>query len=142
MTARIMGAEGYIKPDERDEEILRKRQDMLAERTEIKQGDRVVFADGVKRWVSYVWKEWIDDVGHPRTVQTSDAGSYYLGDGCCVMSGSLFTPVNLEHFTRTDETTELGVWFFHHDWHQAHSAVYAQVDVPVWHCDVPSTDTR
>lgn len=143
MSERILSGEGYIKPDDRDEEILRKRQAMLSERTEIKQGDRVIFADGVQRWVSHVWEAYEHPTdGFPTTVQTSDGGSFYLGEGYCSFSGGLFTPVPFEHFTRTDETAELSAWFFHHDWHRAHSAVYAVVDVPVWRCSVPSTNTR
>ena len=143
MTARIMGGDPYITPDERDEEILAKRQAMLDERTEIKQGDRVIFADGVERWVSHVWEAYDHPTdGYPTSVQTSAAGSFYLGDGYCSMSGGLFTGVPADTLTRTDDTRQLGVWFFHHDWHQAHSAVHAQIDVPVWTCTLPSTHTH
>lgn len=139
MSACILGADAYVKPDERDEEILRKRQEMLNEDTSIKQGDRVIFADGVKRWVSHVWEAYDHPTdGYPTSVQTSDGGSFYLGEGYCSMSGGLFTGVPATTLTRTDDTAQLGVWFFHHDWHQAHSAVHAQVDVPVWTCTLPA----
>src|SRR5216117_3642018 len=96
--------------DERDAEILAKRIAMLDEITGPRTGDFVIFADDVTRRISYIWR---DEHGAAFSVQTSDGGTYYLGEGYVSMSGSLFSGVKPETLTLTDERRDGRVWFFH-----------------------------
>ena len=57
------------------------------------------------------------------SIQTSDGGSFYLGDGYCAFSGSLYDGIPADTLTLTGETREGRVWWFHHDYHTAHNGV-------------------
>lgn len=117
--------------DERDAAILAERVGSLAEITTPKVGDWVRFADGKLRRISHVW-DWDD--GNP-LAQTSDSGSYHLGDGYISMSGGLYPPVPTSTLTATDERRMGYVWFFHHNRSQAHNGVTTAISFPVWSCD-------
>ena len=80
--------------DLHDSEILNARVTRLLYVESPKQGDFVRFADVVLRRISHVW---LDENGSPDSIQTSDGGSFYLGDGYLSFSGSLFTSVYYEH---------------------------------------------
>ena len=86
-------------------------------------GDYVEFIDGVTRQVSHVW---------PDGVQTSDGGSFYLGNGCMSFSGGLYPTVPIETLTLTDDVRETLAWFFHHDEWTAGNSVYMPVPMRVW----------
>jgi hypothetical protein len=78
----------------------------------------------VTRQIFYVW---------PDSVQTSDGGSFYLGDGYMSFSGSLYTSVPIETLTLIEGTRrEAWAWFFHHDHRTAHNSVHVCVPVRVW----------
>jgi hypothetical protein len=118
--------------DEKDATILADRQALLDAETSPRVGDFVVFSDGVTRRVSYVWRFGND----PSTdVQTSDlgGGSFYLGNGYVSFSGSLYNSVPGSTLTRTDEAREGNVWFFHHDWAEAHNGVHTTAQFRVYH---------
>lgn len=123
--------------DERDQAILDARQEALYEIEHAISGDWVDFADGVVRRISHVWdppppyRNWI---------QTSDAGSWYLGEGYVSFSGGLFTGVPAESLTDTGTFRRASVWFFHHDHWGAHRGVSGTVEQRVWHCNLPATN--
>jgi hypothetical protein len=91
-------------------------------------------ADIIRR-ISHIWDyEGCED---PR-VQTSDGGSYYLGDGYVSMSGSLYTPVPQSSLKRTVFKRKGSVWFFHHDFATGHNGVNAEIDFRLYDCKLPA----
>lgn len=121
--------------DERDRTILAERMAALDARPEPRVGDFVRFADGVLRRFSYHWHDGADwDGGY----QTSDGGTYYLGNGYVRMSGSLHPCVPTNTLTRTDETRDGSVWFFHHDQRIAHNGVDVMATFRVYTCSLPA----
>jgi hypothetical protein len=129
-----VGADPFIKWDERDYELVRAALDNRKQLNGPLVGDYVIFADGVMRRVSYIW---------PESVQTSDGGSYYLsGDGHMSMSGNLYTSVPLETLTDTGTTRPAYAWIFHHGWAQASNGVHFTIPVRVYNCSLPSTETH
>lgn len=117
--------------DDRDAAILAKRWRMLDEVESIRCGDFVSFADGVLRRASHLW----DD-----SVQTSDGGRYYLGEGHISMSGSLHDGVSRQTLTRTSEYRLATVWFFHHNQRRSHNGVDVQIPFRVYQSDQPTED--
>ncbi len=119
--------------DERDAEIVARRAAAMSLNTRPQSGDWVIFADGTERRVSHVW-DWAADDDGPAlySIQTSDGGSWYLGDGNASFSGSLHPGTPGETFTDTGETRPGSVWVFHHDIHRAHNGVGAMVEFRVW----------
>ena len=119
--------------DERDAEILSHRAALVLARTEPQSGDWVIFADGVERRISHVW-DWEADADGPHlySIQTSDGGSWYLGEGYASFSGSLHPGVPGETFTDTGETRPGAIWIFRHDHHTAHNATSATIEFRVW----------
>lgn len=124
------------KFDERDAEILAERVKVFDDREGPRVGDYVVFSDSVTRRISYIWR---DEHGTAFDVQTSTGGSYYLGKGYVSMSGSLFGPVKPETLVLTDEKRNGDVWFFHHDFHEAHNGVGAVMPFRVFTCSEVAT---
>ena len=116
-----------VQLDERDQEIYRERQLGLDNRRHADVGDWVEFANGVTRRISHVWRF------EPTTAQTSDGGSYYLGnDGSVSFSGSLYRGVDIKTLTFTGEFRPASVWFFHHNWMEAHNGVDVMADFRVY----------
>jgi hypothetical protein len=121
---RIRNSGGGIPLDARDAAILAARVAAFDPTEGPRVGDYVHFIDGVKRQISYEW---------PDGVQTSDGGSFYLGEGYMSFSGGLYTSVPTETLTLMEGTTrEASAWFFHHDRWTAHNAVHVRVSVRVW----------
>ena len=112
--------------DARDSEILAERVTAYNTHAQPRVGDFVRFADGTLRRISHDW--------FGESLQTSDGGSFYLGNGYLSFSGSLYRGISPETLTLTDETREGGAWFFHHDQHQAHSGVDVRVSLRVYAC--------
>jgi hypothetical protein len=121
--------------DERDQAILIARVTALPTGSP-RVGDFVTYDDGTVRRISYVW-DW--DGADEALYQTSDGGSYYLGDGYVSMSGSLHTSTPRSTLVATDEVRDGSVWFFHHDYHTAHNGVDTLAAFPVWHCTTEPT---
>lgn len=113
--------------DARDQTILTHRVALYTVHTTPQVGHYVDFADGVTRRISYVW-----DGGREPGVQTSDGGSFYLGEGYCSFSGGLYPAVPMTTLTRSEATREGWAWFFHHDYHTAHNGVHARIPCVVW----------
>lgn len=126
------------KFDERDQAILDARIALYDAIAKPRVGDYVIFADDVTRRISHVWDWDDDDPEYPPVAQTSDGGSWYLGDGYQSFSGSLWPGVKLTTLTLTDETRRGACWFFHHDWHRAHNGVDITIPQRVYRCSLPA----
>ena len=114
--------------DDHDLGIMRERLAALDARAGIRCGDYVRFPDGHLERVSYLWDDG---------PQTSTGGSWYLGHGYCDFSGGLNGVVKSETLTLTDETMMGTVWFFHHDYAQAHNGVDVTVPFRVYETTYP-----
>lgn len=130
----IVRADHGVRVDSRDEEILQRRCAALDLREGPRVGDWIDFADGIKRRISHVWD--LEDGSEPDYQTSSDGHGYYLGDGYVSFSGTLYRSVPRSALTLTDERRLGHVWFFHHDWMQAHSAVYACAPFRVYRASV------
>lgn len=125
--------------DDRDAAILAARQAQLdtcaAHDPRPRSGDFVLFVDGVTRRVSHVW-DWAADAAGPAIydVQTSDGGSWYLGEGYASFSGTLYRSVPASTMTLTDERREGRCWFFHHNFWGADRGVDVQATFRVFTC--------
>lgn len=79
--------------------------------------------------VSHVWRLNTGD-----EVQTSDGGSFYLGEGYCSFSGGLYIAVKVNALTPTAETREGDAWLFHHNQPMADNGVYFHIPFRVYRC--------
>lgn len=124
--------------DDVDGEILARRAERLPVFGRPAVGEFVIFADGVERRISHIWECPADDDGpEVWSIQTSDGGSYHLGDGYVSFSGSLFPGVPGDTLTLDPLKTASGaVWFFHHDVWRAHNGVHAVAPFRVWTCSL------
>lgn len=120
----------YGEADERDHQIVAARLAALDEREGPRVGDFVIFADGVIRRFSHDWDE--------HGLQTSDGGSWYLGDGYISFSGGLHPTIKRDTLTLAAEHRDAAVWIFHHDMAAAHRGVHVTVPLRVFHCTLPS----
>jgi hypothetical protein len=102
------------KLDELDQAILAKR---LAQRDTVmapRVGDFVRFSDRLER-ISHDWGD---------TLQTSQGGSFYLGEGGHASFGGGLNPsVPKERLRKTEEILNGRFWFFHRDLWMAHNGV-------------------
>lgn len=116
------------KFDAQDARILRERAFAYRDRSKAgpQVGEFVRYPDGAMHRISY---HWGDDV---QKVQTSDGGSWYLGNHGINFSGGLDPGIPTASLTLTDETQLGSVWFFHHDQWTAHNGVDAQMTFRVW----------
>ncbi len=116
--------------DGRDLAIILERAAALDKEHDFRVGDYVVFADDVTRRISHVYprREWGEKWG----VQTSDGGSWYLGNGYVSFSGSLYPSVSVKTLTLTEERRSGHIWIFHHDLWRAHNGVDAQIEFRVY----------
>lgn len=120
-----------IELDERDRQILWERRHSIELADEPRCGDYVEFADGTTRRISHVYgADWGDMAG----VQTSDGGSWYLGNGYVSFSGSLYPSVKMTTLTLTDQQRAGSAWFFHHDWATRENGVDVTIPFRVYHC--------
>lgn len=123
------------RDDPRNVEIIERRVAKLDAREGPRVGDYVRFADGTLRRCSY---HWSDDAGWDGGMQTSDGGSFYLGEGYVSMSGSLYSCVPTDSLKPTDETRPGSVWIFNHDMHRAHNGFNFEIPFRVFTCDLPA----
>jgi hypothetical protein len=121
--------------DQRDQEILAWRTTELDLITGPREGDYVEFANGITRRVSHVWgTEWDTEDGCMSGVQTTEGGSFYLGNGHVSYSGSLYQMVPMASLTDTWTARAGSVWIFHHDHHTAHNGIAAEIPFRVYKC--------
>jgi hypothetical protein len=113
--------------DDRDLESFADRAAKLAVTLDPQVGDFIEFADGIMRRISYIWH--LDDGNR---AQTSDGGSFYLGDGYVSFSGSLYPGVPVSSLNAANLMGPGRVWIFHHDHHTAHNRVEFFVPFRVW----------
>jgi len=119
----ITGADSGIRPDQKDQLILIRNLLAWNKRFEPRVGDFVKLADGSVHRFSHDWGD---------SLQHSKGGSWYFGEGFMSFSGSLEPSIPIGKLKATDETRMGACWFFHGDWHRAHSAVYASVECRVY----------
>ena len=100
--------------DQRDAETVAARMTSLNAQPGPRVGDFVRFADGIERRISHVWPEMPDTDGWRAGAQTSDGGSWHLGEYGCGFSGGLYPLVGLDTLTDTGETQDGCAWIFHH----------------------------
>ena len=115
--------------DDRDRALIATRSTALAARATPQVGDFVDFTNGITRRISHLWTHW-----SPPDIQTSDNGSFYLGNQGCSFSGGLYPAIPAELFTPTEERRDGSAWLFHHDSATAHNGVYFTVPFRVWRC--------
>ena len=120
---------GTPKVDEADARMIEARMTALDKLEGPRVGDFVIFADGVTRRVSYVWDDG---------VQTSDDGSFYLGDGYVSFSGALHGIVPHASLARTSDYYLGSIWVFHRDSARAHNGVRTRVAFRVYVCALPA----
>lgn len=126
-----------ITLDERDSAILAERVTSLELVEGPRVGDFVHFADGVVRRISFVTPPaWLPECD---SVQTSDGGSFYLGNGYLSFSGSLYLGVKHVTLTLTNEARQGSAWFFHHDYACADNGVRVSIEQRVFECSAPAT---
>jgi hypothetical protein len=119
--------------DTRDLTILSQRAGAYAAQSGPRIGDYVDFADGVTRQISHIW-----DLLPVPSIQTSDGGSFYLGDGYCSFSGGLHPGIPADTLNLTEETREGQVWFFHHNYTTAHNGIDVVIPFCVYRCTLTS----
>lgn len=121
--------------DPRNMQIFLERQAALDEDTRPRVGDFVHFADGAERRISYIWR---DETGAAFSIQTSDGGSWYLGNGYVSFSGSLHPGIEPGALRPTGESKVGAVWFFNHDQARAHNGVDTYATFRVFTCSEPA----
>ncbi len=114
--------------DNQDRAIIATRMDSLNRMPGFRVGDFVIFAGGVTRHISYIWEDAVPGV------QTSDGGSFFLGEGWVSFSGSLYVCVPGDTLTDTGETRKGSVWIAHHNYLCAGSSVTSYEDFRVFRC--------
>ena len=122
--------------DERDRAIVAEREQALNADQGPRVGDYVEFANSVTRRISHMWPAFADTGdgwSAPASAQTSEGGSFYLGDGYVSFSGGLHPGIPVDTLTRTEEMRPGSVWVFHHDWHTAHNGVDTEIPFRVYH---------
>jgi len=127
----------HPKFDDKDAEILQRREEKYNAIKGFRVGDFVRFSNGVIRRISYIWE---NERGEVDSIQTSDGGSYYLGEGHISMSGSLYPGIAPDYLSGTKETMEGSVWFFHHNYSTAHNGVYGNMSFRVFECSLPAKE--
>lgn len=118
--------------DDRNLAILRRNLEALDKHEGPRVGDFVEFADNVVRRFSHDWEE--------NGLQTSDGGSWHLGNGYLSFSGSLHPTVARETLIQTDETRSGSAWFFHHDFSGASRGVDVVIPLRVFRCSLTSKE--
>ena len=122
--------------DERDAAIRTERIQLLDAIEGPRVGDYILFRGGIVRRISHVWD--FGDGDEPE-YQTSDGGSWHLGDGYCSFSGSLYPAVKRSTLIATEPKKSGVVWFFHHDHWCANNGVQTEMDFRVYACTEEAT---
>lgn len=115
--------------DAKDQQILSERLEAYNAKKYPKVGEFLKYKDTFLRF-SHDWGE---------SIQTSQSGSYYLGDGYISMSGALNSGVDKSALELTSDRKSGSIWFFHHDYWTAGGSVNFQVDFRVWKLKDEST---
>lgn len=119
--------------EEVNAEILQRRTELLHRNTNPHVGDFVVFKDCQRR-ISYIWT-WNENGEQPVEnwgIQTSDGGSFYLGEGYISFSGGLYPGFRGSLLKPTNVMRQGWIWFFNRDWPGAGRGVHFQIPFRVW----------
>lgn len=132
----------YRTDSEVNAEILERRMALFNRNSHPMVGDFVDFNDCTRR-ISYIWvyndKVEVKPV-EDWDIQTSGLYGYYLGEGYCSFSGSLYTAIKGKLFQLTDEKRLGFVWFFNRDWWGAHRDRDFQAEFRVWKVNANAGD--
>lgn len=110
--------------DQKDSAIYETRNKWYQEQSKPTVGDFIRYPNGKYERISYVW---------PDKAQTTDDGSFYLGDGYVSYSGGLFSGVKTNTLSLNNNEKQLGrFWFFHHNDRKAHNSVECILKCRVW----------
>lgn len=125
----LYGADPHITIDSRDEQILADRFAEWQNTAGPRVGDFVLINGTTLHRFSHDWGE---------SMQHSRSGSYYFSaGGHCSFSGGLYPGIDKARLTLTPDIKLGDVWFFHHGYAQAHSAVFARIPCRVYTCTGP-----
>lgn len=114
--------------DEKDRAILKDREILLNQIAGPRVGDFIQFSDELRR-IAHVWKS-------DQTVQTTNAGSFYLGEGYVEMSGRLYRGIPIESLRLTNDQRPGHVWFFHHNDVAPNNGIGTVMNFRVYQCDI------
>ena len=106
--------------DEKDTQILKRRQDLWDEDDRIRVGDRLILPNGEERRVAHIW-----DDGVQPTTSRGEGMCFYLSDYAMSYSGGLDACIPFDKIQRVDGQVDGSVWFFHHGHVAAHNGVLA-----------------
>lgn len=120
--------------DTNDAQILRQRTAALDTIEGPRCGDFIRFANDIERRISHLWTE-MEDYGMEDAAQTSDGGSFYLGDGYVSFSGALYGGTPIEKLRLTEDKKLGSVWFFHHNVQKAHNGVNTTLPFRIYETD-------
>lgn len=95
-----------LNPSEEDFKIVENRLELWNEDQEPRVGDFIKMSNKSYERFAYKW---------PDGMQTTNGGSFYLGDGYASMSGALNPTIPFDKIKRTDEMKEGFFWIFHND---------------------------
>jgi len=115
----------YPEFDQRDAEILNKRESSFNSVTGPRVGDFLKTPDGVLR-LTHDWGDSIQTTVRAKHPCYGDA-SFYLGDGYASFSGSLDSAIDKTLLRDTGETMPGSFWFFHHDFAGAGRGVHCKM---------------
>jgi len=116
--------------DDRDATIKARRLAAWNTRNGPRVGDFVIMPDLTYQRFSHDWGD---------SIQTSEGGSFYLGEGYASFSGGLNPSVPKSRLVLTDEIREGSFWFFHHDFMRAHNGVYFTAPCRVYRLEAEAT---
>ena len=119
-----------MKPDfdEKDAELLQKRQELYDNRQGPRVGDWCRMPNGELRRFTHNWGD-----GLQTTSPNFGLGSFYFDrSGFMSYSGALDPSVDLSKIEKTEEVKPAWIWFFHHDCAQAHNGVYREIPCRIY----------
>ena len=119
--------------DARDEALIAGRRLLFDALPGPRVGDYIDFADGVTRRISHIWSI------EPRSIQTSEGGSFYFDNGFCSFSGGLHPGIPADTLTLMPAPREGTAWCFHHDYATAHNGGTFTLLFRVYACTLTST---
>ncbi|HVG51652.1 MAG TPA: hypothetical protein VM867_08470 [Xanthobacteraceae bacterium] len=115
--------------DDRDAELLAKREAIRATLPGPLVGDFVAMPDGAMMRFTH---DWGDTIQTTSRASPEDVSFFFFKDGEMSFSGSLYPAVPKAGLTDTGTTLPGSAWFFHHDETGAHRGVHFKTPCRVW----------
>jgi hypothetical protein len=125
----MQGLGNHPEIDEQDHRIIAARMVEYDKRQGPRVGDYIVFACETARRISYVW-----DFDDDPACQTTDGGSFHLGEAGISYSGSLYHGVPASTLTLTNERRPGAIWIFHRGFAMRDNGVHKRVPFRVYTC--------